>query len=34
MGHGWVYPDLAIYNAAGAAKHVARIKEHFAEVMA
>lgn len=34
MGHGWVYPDLAIYNAAGAAKHIARIKEHFAEVMA
>ena len=33
MGHGWVYPDLAIYNAAGAAKHIARIKEHFAEVM-
>ena len=33
MGHGWVYPDLAIYNAAGAAKHVRRIKEHFAEVI-
>ena len=34
MGHGWVYPDLAIYNADGAAKHVRRIKEHFAEVIA
>jgi carboxymethylenebutenolidase len=33
MGHGWVYPDLAIYNAGGAAKHMARIKEHFAEVI-
>ena len=33
MGHGWVYPDLAIYDAGGAAKHVARIKEHFAEVI-
>ena len=33
MGHGWVYPDLAIYNADGAAKHVRRIKEHFAEVI-
>ncbi len=34
MGHGWVYPDLAIYNASGAKKHMARIKEHFAEVIA
>lgn len=35
MGHGWVYPDLAmVYNADGAAKHVRRIKEHFAEVIA
>lgn len=35
MGHGWVYPDLTmVYNAAGAAKHVRRIKEHFAEVIA
>jgi carboxymethylenebutenolidase len=33
MGHGWVYPDLAIYNASGAAKHLARIKENFAEVI-
>ena len=33
MGHGWVYPDLAIYNEAGAKKHMARIKEHFAEVI-
>ena len=33
MGHGWVYPDLAIYNAAGAKKHMARIKEHFAEMI-
>ena len=33
MGHGWVYPDLAIYNAAGAAKHIARIKENFSEVL-
>ncbi len=33
MGHGWVYPDLAIYDAAGAKKHMARIKEHFAEMI-
>ena len=33
MGHGWVYPDLSIYNEAGAAKHMARIKEHFAEMI-
>jgi carboxymethylenebutenolidase len=33
MGHGWVYPDLAIYNADGAAKHVRRIKEHFGEMI-
>jgi carboxymethylenebutenolidase len=34
MGHGWVYPDLAIYNASGAARHLRRIKEHFGEVIA
>ena len=34
MGHGWVYPDLAIYDAGGAKKHMARVKEHFAEVTA
>jgi carboxymethylenebutenolidase len=33
MGHGWVYPDLAIYNADGAAKHMRRIKEHFGEMI-
>jgi carboxymethylenebutenolidase len=33
MGHGWVYSDLAIYNADGAAKHLRRIKEHFGEVI-
>ncbi|MEO6716084.1 MAG: dienelactone hydrolase family protein [Novosphingobium sp.] len=33
MGHGWVYPDLSIYNEKGARKHMARIKEHFAEVI-
>ncbi len=33
MGHGWVYPDLAIYDAGGAKKHMARIKEHFAEMI-
>jgi carboxymethylenebutenolidase len=33
MGHGWNYPDLAIYNADGAAKHLRRIKEHFGEVI-
>jgi carboxymethylenebutenolidase len=33
MAHGWVYPDLAIYNADGAAKHIRRIKEHFSEVI-
>ncbi len=34
MGHGWVYPDLSIYDAGGAAKHMRRIKEHFTEAMA
>ena len=34
MGHGWVYPDLAIYDEKGAKKHMARIKEHFAEMIA
>ena len=33
MGHGWVYPDLAIYNEAGAARHVQRIREHFSEMI-
>ena len=32
LGHGWVFPDLAIYDAAGAAKHMARIKESLAEL--
>ena len=34
MGHGWVYPDLSIYDERGAKKHMARIKEHFVEVIA
>ena len=34
MGHGWVFPDLAIYDEAGAAKHMRRIKEQFSEAMA
>lgn len=34
MGHGWVFPDLAIYNAAGAAKHSARFKENLGELFA
>ncbi len=34
MGHGWVYPDLAVYNAAGAAKHIVRIKANLAELFA
>ena len=34
MGHGWVYPDLSIYDEAGAAKHMRRIKEPFGEAMA
>ena len=33
MGHGWVYPDLSIYDEAGAKKHIRRIKEHFAEMI-
>lgn len=33
MGHGWVYPDLSIYDKKGAKKHMARIKEHFAEMI-
>ena len=33
MGHGWVYPDLSIYDEGGAAKHMRRIKEHFAEAI-
>jgi carboxymethylenebutenolidase len=34
VGHGWVYPDLAIYNETAAKKHMARIKEHFGEMIA
>jgi carboxymethylenebutenolidase len=33
MGHGWVFPDLAIYDAGGAKKHMSRIKEHFGEMI-
>lgn len=33
VGHGWVYPDLSIYDEAAANKHMARIKEHFNEVI-
>ncbi len=34
MGHGWVYPDLAVYNAAGAARHMARVRENLSELFA
>ncbi len=32
--HGWVYPDLAIYNEAAANKHMRRLKEHLGEKFA
>lgn len=30
--HGWVFPDLAIYNEAAAHKHMRRLKEHLGEL--
>ncbi len=32
--HGWVFPDLAIYNASDAAKHMRRLKENLGELFA
>ncbi len=32
VGHGWVYPDLAVYNEAAAAKHMRRLKENMREL--
>lgn len=34
LGHGWVYPDIQIYDEAGAAKHMRRLKENMAELFA
>lgn len=34
VGHGWVYPDLAIYDEPAADKHMRRIKENLAELFA
>jgi len=31
-GHGWVFPDLAVYDAAAAAKHMRRLKENLREL--
>jgi carboxymethylenebutenolidase len=30
--HGWVFPDIPIYNKACAGKHMQRMKEHMHEV--
>jgi carboxymethylenebutenolidase len=32
--HGWVMPDIPIYDAAGATKHMRRLKENLAELFA
>ena len=32
--HGWVYPDLAIYDEAAAKKHMRRLKENLTELFA
>jgi carboxymethylenebutenolidase len=32
VGHGWVFPDLSVYDAAAAQKHMRRLKEHLGEV--
>ena len=31
--HGWVFPDIPIYDEAAAAKHMRRIVEHFGEML-
>lgn len=33
-GHGWVFPDIQVYDAAAAARHMRRLKQHMAEVFA
>lgn len=30
--HGWVFPDIPIYNEVAAAKHMRRLKENLAEL--
>lgn len=30
--HGWVYPDIPIYNEAAAAKHMVRLKDNMREL--
>lgn len=32
--HGWVYPDLAIYDEGAARKHMRRLKENLTELFA
>jgi carboxymethylenebutenolidase len=32
--HGWVFPDIPIYDAAAADKHMRRLKENLAELFA
>lgn len=32
--HGWVFPDIPIYDEAAARKHMRRMKEHCAEMFA
>jgi len=32
VGHGWVFPDIQVYNAPAAARHMRRLKEHMAEL--
>lgn len=31
--HGWVFPDIPIYNEAAAARHLRRIREHMADLL-
>lgn len=31
--HGWVFPDIPIYNEAAAARHLRRIRENIAELI-
>jgi carboxymethylenebutenolidase len=32
--HGWVYPDIPIYDEAAAKKHMRRLKENLSELFA
>lgn len=34
VGHGWVFPDLAVHDASAAGKHMRRLKENLSELFA